>query len=116
MKRKQILAAACVCLVPAVVAAGLSDSNPTAAGDAADTGRLPARQRALDQRGGVVIDANDALVRKTVQAYGGNYIRQGDATLLILNGKVYKTLVIRVVDSRQVIIETEDGVFTLDVP
>lgn len=117
MKPKRLPVVLCFCLISALVAVGGPGSGPgAAAGDDVDTGLLPARQRALDQRGKVVLDANDALIRKTVEAYGGNYIRRNNMKRLILNGKVYKTVTIRVVDSRQVIIETEDGVYALDVP
>ena len=52
--------------------------------------RQIAQQEALEQRREIVINANDALIQRTVRAYGGNYTRKGESKILIFNEKVYK--------------------------
>ena len=79
-------------------------------------GLLPvAQKRALEQRADQVIEANDALIQKTIQANGGNYFHQGKSKILIFNHKIYKDFTIRVVSGNRLIIETEDGAFQMDV-
>ena len=77
--------------------------------------RQIAQQEALEQRGEKVINANDALIQRTVRAYGGNYARKGESKVLIINEKVYKDFSIQVVNSQYIIIRTDDGTFTMDV-
>ena len=77
--------------------------------------RQIAQQEALEQRGEKVIHANDALIQRTVRAYGGNYDRKGESKVLIINEKVYKDFSIQVVNSQYIIIKTDDGTFTMDV-
>lgn len=77
--------------------------------------RQVAQQEALEQRGEKVINANDALIQRTVRAYGGNYTRKGESKVLIINEKVYKDFSIQVVNSQYIIIRTNDGTFTMDV-
>jgi len=97
-----------------------------AAADAGSTipQRLPAvfseilpvsQQRALEQRADQVIDINDALIQRTIQANGGNYFHQGKTKILIFNHKIYKDFTIRVIKGNRLIIKTEDGTFQMDV-
>ncbi len=72
-------------------------------------------KRALEKRADQVVEMNDALIQKTIQAYGGNYIHQGGSKSLTLNDKTYKDFTIRVINNSQLLIETEDGVFQMDV-
>lgn len=73
------------------------------------------QQRALDQRADQVIEINDALIQRTIQANGGNYFHQGKSKILIFNHKIYKDFTIRVIKGNRLIIETEDGTFQMDV-
>ena len=77
--------------------------------------RQVAQQEALEKRGEKVINANDALIQRTVRAYGGKYTRKGESKVLIINEKVYKDFSIQVVNSQYIIIRTDDGTFTMDV-
>jgi hypothetical protein len=80
------------------------------------SGILPvSQQRALEQRADQVIDLNDALIQRTIQANGGNYFHQGKTKILIFNHKIYKNFTIRVIKSNRLIIETEDGPFQMDI-
>lgn len=72
-------------------------------------------KRALEKRADQVVEMNDALVQRTIQAYGGNYIHEGGSKSLTLNDKTYKDFTIRVINNSQLLIETEDGVFQMDV-
>ncbi|MDF1590471.1 MAG: hypothetical protein P1P89_03060 [Desulfobacterales bacterium] len=77
---------------------------------------LPVSQeRALEERADQVIEINDALIQRTVQANGGNYFRQGQSKVLIFNHKIYKDFSIRVIGGNRLSIETEDGTFQMDV-
>ena len=77
---------------------------------------LPASQeRALEQRADQVIEINDALIQRTIQANGGNYFHQGQSKILIFNHKIYKDFSLRVIGGNRLIIETEDGTFQMDV-
>lgn len=73
------------------------------------------QQSALEQRADQIIETNDALIQRTIQANGGNYFHQGTSKILILNHKIYKDFTIRVVNGNRLIIETEDGAFQMDV-
>ena len=73
------------------------------------------QERALEQRADQVIEINDALIQKTIQANGGNYFHQGKSKILIFNHKIYKDFTIRVIKGNRLIIETEDGTFQMDV-
>jgi len=80
------------------------------------TGILSVSQkRALEQRADQVIEVNDALIQKTIQANGGNYFHQGKSKILIFNHKVYRDFTIRIISGNRLIIETEDGTFQMDV-
>lgn len=74
-----------------------------------------AQQEALEQRGQKILDANDLLIQRTVQAYGGNYFHKDKAKILIFREKVYKDFSIRVVNGEYVILETRDGTYRLKV-
>ncbi|MEW6671264.1 MAG: hypothetical protein AB1427_06145 [Thermodesulfobacteriota bacterium] len=85
--------------------------------------RLPAssgiltvsQERALEQRADQIIEINDALIQKTIQANGGNYFHQGKSKILIFNQKIYTDFTIRVVSGNRLVIETQDGTFQMDV-
>jgi len=80
------------------------------------SGAVPvSQQRALEQRADQIIETNDALIQRTIQANGGNYFHQGESKILIFNHKIYKDFTIRVVNGNRLIIETEDGAFQMDV-
>lgn len=72
-----------------------------------------AQQEALERRGQKILDANDALIQRTVRAYGGNYFHQDKSKVLIFREKVYKDFSIRVVNGEYVILETRDGTYRL---
>ncbi|MFH1258258.1 MAG: hypothetical protein ABII74_00330, partial [Elusimicrobiota bacterium] len=55
------------------------------------------QERALEQRADQIIEINDALIQKTIQANGGNYFHQGKSKILIFNHKIYKDFTIRVI-------------------
>ena len=77
---------------------------------------LPVSQeRALEQRDEQVIEINDALIQRTIQANGGNYFHQGQSKILIFNHKIYKDFSIRVIGGDRLSIETEDGTFQMGV-
>jgi hypothetical protein len=73
------------------------------------------QERALERRADQVIEINDALIQKTIQANGGNYFHQGKSKILIFNHKIYKDFSLRVIGGNRLIIETEDGTFQMDV-
>ena len=80
------------------------------------TGILPVSQeRALEQRADQVIEINDALIQKTIQANGGNYFHQGKSKIVIFNNKIYKDFTIRVISGNRLVIETQDGTYQMDV-
>jgi hypothetical protein len=74
-----------------------------------------ARQQALDQRGRKVLDENDRLIQRTVEAYGGSYSRDGKTKKLVFNQKTYRDFSIEVVASEYIYLETPDGTFRLKV-
>ena len=76
---------------------------------------VDAREKALEQRADQVIEMNDALIQRTIQANGGNYFHQGKSKILIFNRKIYKDFTMRIVSGNRLIIETEDGIFQMDV-
>lgn len=73
------------------------------------------RERALEQRAGKVVEINDALIQRTIQANGVNYFHQGKSNILIFNHKIYQDFTIRVMGGSRLIIETEDGAIQMDV-
>ena len=74
-----------------------------------------ARQEALEGRGLKIIDENDRLIQRTVEAYGGSYFRDGKSKVLIFNQKTYQDFSIEVVASEYIYLETPDGTFRLKV-
>ena len=73
------------------------------------------RQKALKQRGVKVTRDKDDLVRRTVRAHGGDYVRNGDVVTLMLNGMTFKDFSMEVVDGKYLIIITPGDSFTLEV-
>jgi len=73
------------------------------------------RQKALKQRGIKVTRDKDDLVRRTVRAHGGNYVRNGDMVTLTLNGMTFRDFSMEVVDGKYLIIITPGDSFTLEV-
>jgi hypothetical protein len=73
------------------------------------------QQRALQQRGVKVTRDKDDLVRHTVQAYGGDYMREGETAAVTLNGKTYQDFTIEIVDGKYLLIKTPDGTFYLGI-
>jgi|GEM_PF-3873757 len=95
---------------------------PAAADDLAFRPQYPvsgivpvSQQRALKQRADQIIETNDALIQRTIQANGGNYFHQGTSKILIFNHKIYKDFTIRIINGNRLIIETDDGAFQMDV-
>lgn len=77
---------------------------------------LPVSQeRALEQRADQVIELNDALIQKTIQANGGNYFHRGKSKIVIFNHKIYKDFTIRLIGGNRLVIETQDGTYQMDV-
>ncbi|MFC1815790.1 hypothetical protein ACFL0M_07565 [Thermodesulfobacteriota bacterium] len=74
-----------------------------------------AQKEVLQKRAEEVIDANDALIQKTIQAHGGNYFREGQNKILIFNQNIYKDFSIRVIKGQRLIVETADGTFVMNV-
>ena len=73
------------------------------------------RQKALEQRGVKVTRDKDDLVRRTLRAYGGDYVRKGETAAITLNGKTYQDFTIEIVDGKYLLIKTPDGTFYLGV-
>lgn len=73
------------------------------------------RQKALKQRGIKVTRDKDDLVRRTVRAHGGDYVRHGDMVTLTLNGTTFRDFTMEVVDGKYLIIITPGDSFTLEV-
>ena len=71
------------------------------------------RQKALKQRGVKVTRDKDDLIRRTVRAHGGDYVRNGDLAVLTLNGKTYSDFSLEIVDGKYLIIITPGDSFTL---
>ena len=73
------------------------------------------RQRAMEQRGVKVTRDKDDLVRRTLRAYGGDYVREGETAAITLNGKTYQDFTIEIVEGKYLLIKTPDGTFYLGV-
>jgi hypothetical protein len=73
------------------------------------------QQRALEQRGIKVTRDKDDLVRRTLRAYGGDYVRKGETAAVTLNGKTYQDFTIEIVDGKYLLIKTPDGTFYLGI-
>ncbi|NQT69574.1 MAG: hypothetical protein HQ552_08335 [Desulfobacteraceae bacterium] len=73
------------------------------------------REKALKQRGVKVTRDKDDLVRRTVRAYGGDYVRKGETAAITLNGKTYQDFTIEIVEGKYLLIKTPDGTFYLGV-
>ncbi|MBL7179975.1 MAG: hypothetical protein ABIK98_11485 [Pseudomonadota bacterium] len=72
------------------------------------------RQKALEQRGIKVTGDKDDLIRLTVRAYGGDYVRSGEAAALTLNGKTYQDFTVEIVEEKYLRIKTPEGTFILE--
>jgi len=73
------------------------------------------QQRALEQRGVKVTRDKDDLVRRTIRAYGGDYVRKGETAAITLNGKTYQDFTIEIVEGKYLLIKTPDDTFYLGV-
>ncbi|MEE8430592.1 MAG: hypothetical protein V3S16_05030 [Candidatus Desulfatibia sp.] len=73
------------------------------------------QQRALEQRGVKVTRDKDDLVRRTVRAYGGDYVRNGETAAITLNGKTYQDFTIEIVEGKYLRIKTSDDTLYLEV-
>jgi len=73
------------------------------------------RQKALKQRGIKVTRDKDDLIRRTVRAHGGNYVRNGDMIFLMLHGKTYSDFSMEIVEEKYLIIITPGDSFTLEL-
>ena len=74
-----------------------------------------ARQRALEKRGEKIIGIRDALIKNTLQAYGGDYFRDGKLMSIILNGRIYRDFTLKIVRGQFLEISTPNGVIYLEV-
>jgi hypothetical protein len=70
---------------------------------------------ALKERGKKITHIKDDLIRRTVQAYGGDYIRSDTMTAFTLNGKTYKDFTVEVVDDKYLLIQTPDDTFYMEL-
>ena len=73
------------------------------------------REKALKQRGVKVTRDKDDLVRRTVRAYGGDYVRNGETAAITLNGKTYQDFTIEIVEGKYLRIKTSDDTLYLEV-
>ena len=104
-----------ILLLPAIAAAieveYYDTSNHKNSFEICQTGR----QKALKQRGIKVTRDKDDLVRRTVRAYGGDYVRKGNMVTLTLNGKTYRDFVLELVDGKHLVIITPNDTIWLQV-
>ncbi len=73
------------------------------------------QQRAMEQRGVKVTRGKDDLVRRTLRAYGGDYVRKGETAAITLNGKTYHNFTIEIVEGKYLRIKTSDDTLYLEV-
>ncbi len=73
------------------------------------------RQKALKQRGIKVTRDKDELVRRTVRAHGGDYVRNGDMATLTINGNTYSDFSMEIVEGKYLFIITPGDSFTLKI-
>lgn len=71
--------------------------------------------RAMKQRGQALIKLNDDIIRRTLRAYGGDYIVQGKNRRLIIQGKTYRDFEISIVDSRYLVVKTVDAFYHMEI-
>jgi hypothetical protein len=73
------------------------------------------RQKAMEERGIQVTKAKDDVIRRTIRAYGGDYVRNADRATLTLQGKTYKDFTAQVIDGKYLRIKTPDDVFIMEI-
>jgi len=71
--------------------------------------------KALQERGETVTQVKDDLIRRTVRAYGGDYVRNDQITTIMLNGKTYKDFTVEVIEGKYLRIKTPGDTLYLDV-
>ena len=71
--------------------------------------------RALKQRGEKIVKEKDALIRRTLQAYGGDYRRDGTAMSITINGRTYKDFELQIVQGEYLFIRVPDGILQLEI-
>jgi len=103
-----------LCL-PATTLAGVAGFLKASTKDNFSKPYRVAQKKALEKRAEQVLDANDVLIQRTIQAYGGNYFRQEKNKVLIFNQKIYKDFSIRVINGQRLIVKTADGTFVMNV-
>ena len=110
-----LLVAILILLLPDFVQAFNIKYHGTPAGQKSFEICQTGRQRALKQRGIKVTRDKDDLVRRTVRAHGGDYVRNGDMAVLTLYGKTYSDFSMEVVEGKYLIIITPGDSFTLEL-
>ena len=111
----KILVLLIILLLPGLVLAFNIKYHDTPAGQKSFEICQMGRQEALKQRGIKVTRDKDDLVRRTVRAHGGDYVRNGDVVVLTLNGKTYRDFSVEIVEGKYLIIITPGDSFTLEV-
>jgi len=71
--------------------------------------------RALKQRGEKIVKEKDDLIRRTLQAYGGDYHRDGTTMSITINGRTYKDFELQIVRGEFLFIRVPDGVLQLEI-
>ncbi len=102
-----------LCFLPPNVFSMKCLSDRPATGSARPYWLTASRQQEMEKRGETVLNANDELIQRTLQANGGNYFRQGSSKMLIFREKVYDDFSIDVLNGEYIIIKTIDGTFRL---
>lgn len=115
IRLSNILVLLLILLLPGLVQAFNIKYHDTPAGQKSFEICETGRQKALKQRGIKVTRDKDDLVRRTVRAHGGDYVRNGDMVFLTLNGKTYSDFSLEIVEGKYLIIITPGDSFTLEV-
>ncbi|MFC1857302.1 hypothetical protein ACFL9U_04650 [Thermodesulfobacteriota bacterium] len=71
--------------------------------------------RALKQRGEYIVKEKDEIIRQTLQAYGGEYHREGTTMSITINGRTYKDFELQIVRGEYLFIRVPDGVLQLEI-
>lgn len=111
----KILTALLILLLPAVVAALDIEYYDTPNGNKTFEICQTGRQKAMQQRGIKVTRDKDDLIRRTVRAHGGDYVRSGNLVVLTLYNKTYRDFSMEIVEGKYLIIITPGDSFTLEL-
>lgn len=69
----------------------------------------------MHRRSQEVISINDDLIRMTLRAYGGDYVREGLQKYIVFNGTIYKDFELSIQEGKMLVLRVPHKTIRLEI-